>query len=133
MPFRCMPLYTSALAFIYVVLREVPITSSILDNFVMRLKRALDFVGVENFTRHFSPEYLLWLLFLGSWIAQGREDWHWYHSKLVWLIGRFGFRHWDQIKGILAEYCFVASVCENPYQELFKSIRQGSRLGVDPL
>lgn len=122
MPRQC-PLYASSLAFIYTVFRDVPTTSSILDNFVVRLKRALGDVGVENFCRQFSPESLLWLLFVGSWIAQGRPDRQWYYSTLSWLTDRLGFRRWEQVKAVLVGYCFVESVCEEPYRKLLEESR----------
>jgi hypothetical protein len=125
LPLRCMPFYTSTLAFIYVVFREIPNTSSILGNFLIRLRISLGAIGLENFCEQFSPEFLLWLLFIGSWVAEGRSDRPWYLRALAWLTRRSGFCNWEQAKVALSGYCLVESVCEQPYRKLLEESRYG--------
>ena len=118
-PQQCMPLYGSSLAFIYVALRDIPATSPILDKFTARFKRVLDGMGLETFYQHFTPEFFLWVLFLMTWIAQGRQDQLWYFNAMAWLTRQLGLSVWAQTKEVLAGYCMVEAVCEAPYRRIW--------------
>ena len=124
LPIRCMPFYSSSLLFVYLVFREVPITSSILDNFVTRLRTALVILKPERVWQEFSPVFLLWVLFIGGWAAEGRLDRHWYSIHVAWLSAQMELESWDQARSILTEYCFVDFICENPCRKLWDDARQ---------
>jgi hypothetical protein len=123
MPIRCMPFYSSALLFVYLALREVPISSSILDNFITRLRTALDILEPEKIWRDFPPGFLLWILFMGGWAAQGHPDRPWYSYYVAWLSTRMRLGFWEQAKDLLTQYCFVDSLCEIACRMLWDEAR----------
>ena len=122
-PMRCMPFYSSALLFVYIVLRELPTTSSILDNFITRLKTALSYLKVENFWRESPHGFLLWVLFIGGWAAEGRPDRSWYSTQLAWLSMKMKVEMWEHAKSLLTEYVFMNYLCERPCRKLWDESR----------
>ena len=122
-PTLCMPFYSSALLFVYLVLRELPTTSSILDNFVTRLKTALSYLKVEKFWRESPHGFLLWVLFIGGWAAEGRSDRSWYSTQLAWLSMRMKVEMWEHAKSLLNEYAFMNCLCDRPCRELWDESR----------
>lgn len=124
LPIRCMPFYSSALLFVYLALREVPISSSILDNFITRLRTALGILEPERIWRDFPPSFLLWVLFIGGWAAEGRLDRPWYLSYVAWLSTQMQLEFWGEAKGVLTQYCFVDSLCEIPCRMLWDEAKR---------
>jgi hypothetical protein len=115
-PARCMPLYSSALIFIYAVFRDLPASSPILFPFTIRLKNALEMLGLQSFCEQVSDDFLLWMLFLGSWTTCGRDEHTWYISGIRWLTKRLPLTSWAQVERRLSEYCFVEPICGEPYR-----------------
>jgi hypothetical protein len=118
-PARCMPLYSSALIFIYAIFRDLPASSPILSPFTMRLRNALETLGLESFCEQVSEDFLLWMLFLGSWVTAGRDEHDWYISALRWLTKRLRISSWTQVKLRLSRYCFVESVYGEAYRNMW--------------
>jgi hypothetical protein len=123
-PALCMPVYSATLAFVYAVFRDLPVSSPILSPFATRLRNALDAVGLERFGQAIAHEFLLWILFLGSWISLGRDEHCWFKSALKTLTSRFHITSWLQAKLFLSELCLVESVCEIPYQRIWTCISE---------
>ncbi|KIM95881.1 hypothetical protein OIDMADRAFT_58972 [Oidiodendron maius Zn] len=119
MPMRCMPFYSSTLLFVYLVLRGIPTTSSILGNFITRLRTALSFLKRENNWQEIPHGFLLWMLFIGGWAAEGRQDRSWYSDHIAWLGTQMKLEFWEQAKNVISEYAYVDSICERPGRKLW--------------
>lgn len=124
---QCMPLYESALAFIYTAFRDIPISSPILSDFATRVRRDLASMGREIFCQYFSAELLLWILFLMTWISQRDEDRLWFSNAMAWLIIRLKLSEWEQVKKVLTEFCMLECVCEAPYHKIWMELEHGVR------
>lgn len=119
----CVPFYSSVLLFIYLTLRELPINSSILDNFVTRLRSAVERLRSADSQRQFPPQLLLWILFIGGWAADGRSDRTWYSQNIACLAEEMNVQTWEQAKNMLAEYIFAVPLCERPCKLLWDESR----------
>ena len=119
MPMRCMPFYSSTLLFVYLVLREIPTTSSILDNFITRLRTALSYLKRENNWQEIPHGFLLWMLFIGGWAAEGRQHRSWYSDHIAWLGTEMKLEFWEQAKNVISEYACVDSICDRPGRKLW--------------
>lgn len=118
----CVPFFSSVLLYLYLALRELPPRSSILDNFLRRLRSAWEQLISDGLWREVPPGLLLWILFIGGWAAQGRSDRSWFTSNIAWLTKKMELKKWTDTKNLLTEYIFIESFCERPCKALWNEL-----------
>ncbi|KAE9375961.1 hypothetical protein N431DRAFT_481151 [Stipitochalara longipes BDJ] len=118
----CRTFHISGLIYLYMVLRKIPIRSSVFDSFTRRLKTAIDLLEPRQLWGHFPLEYLLWTLVIGGTASLGRPERPFFLGLASKLSKYLQLKSWEQSKAILLDFAWVESICEEPCKAFWNEL-----------
>ena len=114
--------HCATLTFIYMVLRQTPTSSQIVEKLARRLKFSLRILTPEELWDHFPPRFLLWVLVVANIASTGHADRLWLLQTLKQLREKIALENWEAAKVILVELAWVEHVCTRPAILIWKEL-----------
>lgn len=66
-----------------------------------------------------APDLLVWILFLGGLLSQGRKGHEWWVYKLADAARRISITQWDSLLVVLEGFCFIYRKTDKPARDLW--------------
>lgn len=110
-------------------LRELPLNNTVFNYLSDFPSRALDEPDEERDFIWYPPRFLLWLLFVGGTVAEGRTRREWFRAQIPAVQAQLGLEKRDDTLSILSLFPFVRG-CYIPYQALWEESGHASKASV---
>lgn len=127
--------YIPALIFCYMILRPMPVRSSIYEPLVVRMKNHIEHLAPRQLFDRFPPEFWFWaLMFVGA-ASMGRPQQAYFQCLITQLCNLLEIRSWENAKVIMTEFAWADSICEKLCKAFWDTLEdvEGDRIeeGID--
>jgi hypothetical protein len=122
-PFKVVPLKTAVHLYLYLVIRETPQTSKIIDGMVLRLQDSLESQLFQWWNSTIDCQiWLLWVLFIGYTASYGRDQRFWFVQQLAATTDLLGIFSQESLKihleKVLWQDAFCAGYCKTLWDDI---------------
>ena len=92
------------------------------------------YIKMAESTLHTTPEFHLWILFVGAAASYNNTDQTWFVSKILKVASTSHLRNWDEAKIVLQQFWWVESIYESHCSALWnEAIKQIHTQHPNPL
>jgi Fungal specific transcription factor domain len=113
--------HCTTLMYIYMVLKQNPPRSKIVEKLVSRHKYSLQILTPEELWIHFPPHFLLWSLVIANIASAGHPDRWWLLQLLKTLQTKLAL-DWEAAKIILGHFAWVDRICTKPSRLIWEEL-----------
>ncbi|KAF2101228.1 hypothetical protein NA57DRAFT_72670 [Rhizodiscina lignyota] len=115
-------LTVAAQMFLYGALRSIPLPIKVFDLFLSRLVAALDIQDLLGaWETQCTANALLWVFFVGSIVAQGRQEMPWFIDNTLDFMRKTGISTKKEYEQALKGFAWTDDFCASPCESLWKA------------